>query len=365
MKPRAHGRDEYTADATEGAHSLALGLATALGDLTDTFVLIGGLVPSLICPRPDDDAKYGPHLGTLDVDVAFTRALLDEGTYDDVVARLRSIDLEPDPTPGRAPSRSRWRVRSRPDLKADFLLERSGKNEKAGSPKRLTPDFAPILIDGVHLATQSARNVVLAGTTHDGAKAERPVRVCSAGALSVLKAIAFRARAFGKDAYDLAYVLEQRGSRWRRSPLRCESTAKIRSCERPSRFSRRISPRSTSWAPAERPRFWKPTRRPSMRRTSSRPCSHSGGPCGCRAPRRKPFAIPARRGPVRQACDRTGAGDLERRTDRGSAWIWNHLLRAIRRADATRGWTPARRARRTQGPHRVAARRSKKVGTHR
>lgn len=211
MNAHAHRRDAYTPDATKGAYSLALGLATALGDLTDAFVLIGGLVPSLICPRPDDDPDYEPHLGTLDVDIAFTRDLVDGERYDEVVARLRSIDLEPDPTPGRAPSHSRWRVRSRPELKVDFLLERSGAEEVAGRPKHLTAEFGPILIDGVQLATRSARDVVLAGTTHDGAAAERPVRVCSAGALSVLKAIAFRVRGFGKDAYDLAYVLEHAG----------------------------------------------------------------------------------------------------------------------------------------------------------
>lgn len=211
MTSRDHHRGDYTPDATAGAHSLALGLATALADFTDTFVLIGGLVPSLICPRPDDEADYEPHLGTLDVDIAFTRDLLDGERYDDVVSRLRSIDLEPDPTPGRAPSHSRWRVRSRPHLKVDFLLERGGEGEVAGRPKHLTVDFAPILIDGVRLATQSARDVVLTGTTHDGARAARPIRVCSAGALSVLKAIAFRARSFGKDAYDLAYVLEHAG----------------------------------------------------------------------------------------------------------------------------------------------------------
>lgn len=207
----AHRRAEYTPEATEGAHGLALGIATALGDFADTFVLIGGLVPSLICPDPADDGSHGPHLGTLDVDIAFTRELLNEERYDDVVVRLRAIDLEPDPTPGRAPSRSRWRVRSKPELKVDFLLERRGLGEVAGRPKRLTPEFAPILIDGVHLATQSARDVTLSGSTHDGARVERSIRVCSAGALSVLKAVAFGVRGFGKDAYDLAYVLRNAG----------------------------------------------------------------------------------------------------------------------------------------------------------
>lgn len=211
MNSRAHDRDEYTPDATEGAYSLALGLATALGDFTASYVLIGGLVPSLICPRPDDDPDHAPHLGTLDVDIAFTRDLVDGERYDDVVSRLRSIDLEPDPTPGRAPSHSRWRVRSRPQLKVDFLLERRGDDEVAGRPKHLTAEFGPILIDGVHLAMRSARDVVLAGTTHDGATTERRIRVCSAGALSVLKAVAFGARGFGKDAYDLAYVLRHAG----------------------------------------------------------------------------------------------------------------------------------------------------------
>ena len=211
MNSRAHTRDAYTPGATEGAYSLALGLATALGDFTEAFVVIGGLVPSLICSRPDDDPDYEPHLGTLDVDIAFTRDLLDGKRYYEVVSRLRSIDLEPDPTPGRAPSHSRWRVRSRPELKVDFLLERGGDDEVVGRPKHLTAEFGPILIDGVHLAASSARDVVLAGTTHDGAMAERPVRVCSAGALSVLKAIAFRMRGFGKDAYDLAYVLAHAG----------------------------------------------------------------------------------------------------------------------------------------------------------
>ena len=53
--------------------------------------------------------------------------------------------------------------------------------------------------------------MLLEGRTILGETAQRPVRVCGAGAFVVLKALAFHIRGENKDAYDLLYMLRNFG----------------------------------------------------------------------------------------------------------------------------------------------------------
>ena len=124
--------------------------------------------------------------------------------------RLRAAGFEMDMNEEGNPSRQRWRI-SDPPVKVDFLIEPDNPAAKPGRLFPLTKDWAAIIAPGLHLAFQNNTLVLLEGRTILGETAQRPVRVCGAGAFVVLKALAFHIRGENKDAYDLLYMLRNFG----------------------------------------------------------------------------------------------------------------------------------------------------------
>ena len=56
-------------------------LATKLGDLLDEIVLVGGLVPYLLVDQEDLPMGLESHSGTMDLDLGFALAMLDQERY--------------------------------------------------------------------------------------------------------------------------------------------------------------------------------------------------------------------------------------------------------------------------------------------
>ena len=155
----------YTPEHLELVRSTCLYVATKLGDLMEELVIVGGLAPSLLIDHLNLPDGADSHVGTTDLDVGLTVALLDEERYAILTERLRDIQ----------------------------------------------PDFAALIAPGLHLAFLDRRRVTLSGKTFWGEEATRDVWVCGAGAYIVLKALAFRDRGENKDAYDLFYAIRNFG----------------------------------------------------------------------------------------------------------------------------------------------------------
>lgn len=90
-----------TADGYRGEHlglvrAMCLYVATKLGDLMDDLVVVGGLVPSLLVDPAALSEGTAAHVGTMDLDVGLTIALLDEGRYRELTDRLRRAGFNPD-----------------------------------------------------------------------------------------------------------------------------------------------------------------------------------------------------------------------------------------------------------------------------
>lgn len=71
----------YEGEHTELVRATCLYVATRLGDVLDDMVVIGGLVPSLLIDQDDLSDGVDAHVGTMDLDVGLTIALLGEGRY--------------------------------------------------------------------------------------------------------------------------------------------------------------------------------------------------------------------------------------------------------------------------------------------
>ena len=205
---------EYPKEQAELVRQTCLYVATKLGDLLDELVVVGGLVPSLLIPEESVPAGEDTHVGTMDLDLGLSLALLNADRYEELTARLRRAGFEPDVNAAGNPTFQRWKIVPSRDLKVtvDFVIPPSLDEDEGGKIRHIENDFAAVITPGLHLAFKDRQKVSLKGSTILGEKASREIWVCGAGAFVVLKALAFGTRGENKDAYDLYYVIRNYGS---------------------------------------------------------------------------------------------------------------------------------------------------------
>lgn len=199
---------DYTPERVALAKSACLYIATKLGDLMPEIRIVGGLVPSLLVPQDTLPEGAAEHLGTLDVDVGLSIGLLDEERYKTASERLRDAGFAPDVSERGNPTQQRWKMKG---VTVDFLIAPS-EGAEAGKLHHLEKDFAAFVAPGLPLAFRDFEKVTLEGETLFGERAKRDVWISGPGAFVALKALAFRGRGEGKDAYDLYYVVRNFGS---------------------------------------------------------------------------------------------------------------------------------------------------------
>jgi hypothetical protein len=205
---------DYTKENVELVRQTCLYVATKLGDLLDDLVVVGGLVPSLLIPDESLPAGEDVHIGTMDLDLGLSLAILNRERYEDLTQRLHRSGFEPDENEEGNTTFQRWKVRTSSGLKVtvDFLIPPSLDTDKGGDLRHIEKDFAAVITPGLRLAFQDKKKVSLKGVTLKGEKAEREIWVCGPGAFIVLKALAFHQRGENKDAYDLYFVIRNYGS---------------------------------------------------------------------------------------------------------------------------------------------------------
>lgn len=202
----------YGAEQHELVRATCLYVATKLGDLVDEVVVIGGLVPSLLIDQQALPEGADPHVGTMDLDVGLTLAVLDDGRYRTLTERLRRAGFSTDINERGNSTRQRWVIGSPARVGVDFLIPPSRADDRGGGLRHIEPDFAAVIAPGLHLAFQDRRKVMLSGRTIMGEEASREIWICGPAAYVILKAIAFDRRGENKDAYDLFYVIRNYGA---------------------------------------------------------------------------------------------------------------------------------------------------------
>ena len=205
---------DYTKENVELVGQTCLYIATKLGDLLNDLVVVGGLVPSLLIPDESLPAGEDVHIGTMDLDLGLSLALLDTRRYEDLKSRLHRAGFKPDENEEGNPTLQRWKLTLAPNLKVtvDFLIPPSLEADKGGDLRHIENDFAAVITPGLRLAFQDRQKVSLEGHTILGEKASREIWVCGPGAFVVLKALAFDQRGENKDAYDLYFVIRNYGN---------------------------------------------------------------------------------------------------------------------------------------------------------
>ena len=201
----------YRIEQVALVRATCLYVATKLGDLMDELVVVGGLVPSLLIDQQSLPEGTQAHVGTMDLDVGITLALLDEGRYRTLTERLRRAGFTQDVNEQGNLTRQRW-IEQTGKGTVDFLIQPSDAGDRGGTLRNIEPDFAAVIAPGLHLAFRDREPVSLSGLTIMNEQAARDVWVCGPGAYVVLKSLAFDLRGENKDAYDLYYLIRNFGS---------------------------------------------------------------------------------------------------------------------------------------------------------
>lgn len=202
----------YTPEHLELVRATCLYVATKLGNLMDDLVIVGGLAPSLLIDQVNLPDGVDAHVGTTDLDVGLTVALLDQQRYTALTERLRRAGFSPDVNEDGNPTRQRWKIEETVKVTVDFLIQPTLPDDQGGRLRDIETDFAALIAPGLHLAFVDRLRVTLSDKTIRGEDATRDVWVCGAGAYIILKALAFGIRGENKDAYDLFYVLRNFGA---------------------------------------------------------------------------------------------------------------------------------------------------------
>lgn len=213
-EPKPRYASDYTPEQVEWSRRTLLHVALVLGDFREDVVLVGGLVPMLLVDQVIAAGRGDPHVGSVDVDLALSFAVVDEERYDTLVERLSRHGFAPDTNPEGNPTKQRWVfVEDERAMAVDFLID-EGQSLAGdwGRIMHLTGDLGAIRALGAQLAFEDALWCELGGVTLHGDRVTRSFQVCGPAAFVVLKAIAYRNRGAPKDAYDLGYVLRHYGA---------------------------------------------------------------------------------------------------------------------------------------------------------
>ncbi len=193
-------RRDYTAEGVEAARSVLVELVHLLGGYKDDIVLIGGWVPEVLLPH-----YTGPHVGSMDVDIALNHQKIKEEGYKRIEALLQ---------------RRGYRQGEQPfiffrTLKVDDKEIEVEVNLLAGEYEGTSKSHRHQKIQGIRarkvrgcdLVFEMRKEIKIEGRLPNGARDAVTVGVSSMVPFLVMKGMAMDARIKEKDAWDIYYCV--------------------------------------------------------------------------------------------------------------------------------------------------------------
>lgn len=170
-------------------------------------VIVGGLVPSLLVPKPEPGIE--PHIGTQDLDLCLRVALVDGevGSYERLEASLRAAGFKM--LNGES---WRWQGGVELPLTVEFLCP-PGPERETGRLYRpggvVGGKLSALVIATGGLIDRDFRKMeVEVSLPAGGGKTRQELRVAGPAAYLAAKADALRGRNKNKDAYDIIWLVE-------------------------------------------------------------------------------------------------------------------------------------------------------------
>jgi predicted nucleotidyltransferase len=193
-------RRDYTAEGVEAARSVLIELVHLLGEYKDDIVLIGGWIPEVLLPH-----FSGPHVGSMDVDIALNHQKIQEAGYKKIQDLLMSRGYQQGEQPFiffRDVKVGAQQVKVQIDLLAG---EYEGTSK--GHRHQKIQGLQARKVRGCDLAFEMSKEIRIEGTLPNGAHDAVNVRVASIVPFFVMKGMAMETRMKEKDAWDIYYCL--------------------------------------------------------------------------------------------------------------------------------------------------------------
>ncbi len=193
-------RRDYTAEGVQAARSVLIELVHILGEYKDDMVLIGGWIPEVLLPH-----QSGPHVGSMDVDLALNHKKLRDEAYKMIQDLLTSRGYQQGEQPFifyRNLKVGDHEVKVQVDLLAG---EYEGTSKSHRHQK--VQGIHARKVRGCDLAFEMSQEIKIKGTLPNGAHDAVNVRVASIVPFFVMKGMAMETRMKEKDAWDIYYCL--------------------------------------------------------------------------------------------------------------------------------------------------------------
>jgi hypothetical protein len=193
-------RRDYTAEDIEAARSVLIELVHLPGEYKDDIVLIGGWVPEVLLPR-----YSGPHVGSMDVDIALNHQKIEEEGY----KRIEGLLLQRGYRQGEQPFIFFRTVKvgdREINVEVNLLAGEYEGTSKSHRHQKIQGIRAR-KVRGCDLAFETPKEIKIEGTLPDGAHDTVTLRVTSIVPFFVMKGMAMDARIKEKDAWDIYYCV--------------------------------------------------------------------------------------------------------------------------------------------------------------
>ena len=193
-------RRDYTTEGVEAARSVLIELVHLLGEYKDDIVLIGGWIPEVLLPH-----YSGPHVGSMDVDIALNHLKISEEGYKMIQYLLQSRGYQQGDQPFiffRNVKVGNREVK----VQVDLLAGEYEGTSRSHRHQRIQGIHAR-KVRGCDLAFEMSEEIRIEGTLPGGAHEAATMRVASIVPFLVMKGIAMETRMKEKDAWDIYYCL--------------------------------------------------------------------------------------------------------------------------------------------------------------
>lgn len=202
---------EYDPMVTSQLTAEAVRVLRAFGFANSHAIVVGGLVPPLLVPEPDVGIE--PHIGTQDLDLCLSVALVegDVGSYDRLEKCLRDAQFEMVKENGHSVS-WRWRGGKSIPLIVEFFCP-PGPDREPGKLYRpggvVGGKLSALTLSAGRLIDLDVREVeVEVDLPGGGGRTRHTLKVVGPAAYLAAKGDALRRRNKNKDAYDIVWLAE-------------------------------------------------------------------------------------------------------------------------------------------------------------
>ena len=179
----------------QAARAVLIEVVNILGVFKDDIVIVGGWVPDLTYPNKN-------HIGSLDVDLAIGPGAVGQDAYTTILGRLKENEY----SHATGPTRFYRRVPGVDDpIRVDLISGEYVNDDKARTTE--VDELRLSCLRGIDLAFEDCEEVTIEGTMPDGTRNVVRAMMVRPAAFVMIKAFALADRKKEKDAYDIAFFL--------------------------------------------------------------------------------------------------------------------------------------------------------------